>query len=783
MSKKKSKNRLKPVHVHTKISRHDNAVLLEKDIDAETQKTLIDNMAKKYKEVCDNVDFLVKKIRDKVAVLDPIQLLQRSFQLNAFSTLGKTSEYDLGFNDAIHYRMIDYIQNVIVSTPMVSRNEVDEDTWKELFQDVAELYRILSLDYHMVNTAYKIKNDPNYDHEYDKFYVQAQMMWTGVRGNRYMIHEIVHLRDLLMPHDSIFKELFSLSADEFIEGIEKIQNEYIFGLQKIVDSIKEVYEDIKKGDSTDINLEVIQELQKNFLEFGLINVQTITGFPASLLKELSWEEGENTQFFEGEKPGWPLKIMPMQSRPFFAINGVYYCFDYYSLMDNIYRVIRRVILRLKPQYAEDWNAIQKQVTEYLPVQLIKKNWANAVYYKDVYYKSKIGKNEQWCECDGVLFYDDHLIVIEVKAGAFTYTSPTDDFDAFITSIKNLAIKPAEQGRRFLEYMRDSETVEIYDENHNKIYEFSSKKIRHTTICCVSLDSFTTFAAKIGNLIPLGLNVAEPIWSISIDDLRVYTDIIQSPTVFAHFLEYRKNAFSSSKLDLDDELDHLGLYFQFNDYAKHTEKLSEDKSATVMWNGMRQEIDTYYHNLLIREGEVIKPSQPLPPMIKIIIDAIDSKNVSGKCLATKSLLDTDQRTRDALNDGISDRLISQKQKGRMTPLSTTGEVRVTFFCRQPGISLLNSTKIEEFVYTLMNTGSEKNRQAYILDFDESGILTDISFKLYDMNNCPSNLLPHISKKSNELIQSRINSRLKDGKIGRNEMCPCGSGKKYKRCCGK
>jgi len=22
-----------------------------------------------------------------------------------------------------------------------------------------------------------------------------------------------------------------------------------------------------------------------------------------------------------------------------------------------------------------------------------------------------------------------------------------------------------------------------------------------------------------------------------------------------------------------------------------------------------------------------------------------------------------------------------------------------------------------------------------------------------------------------------------KIGRNELCPCGSGKKYKRCCGK
>jgi preprotein translocase subunit SecA len=25
--------------------------------------------------------------------------------------------------------------------------------------------------------------------------------------------------------------------------------------------------------------------------------------------------------------------------------------------------------------------------------------------------------------------------------------------------------------------------------------------------------------------------------------------------------------------------------------------------------------------------------------------------------------------------------------------------------------------------------------------------------------------------------------KDKKIGRNDLCPCGSGKKYKRCCGR
>ena len=27
------------------------------------------------------------------------------------------------------------------------------------------------------------------------------------------------------------------------------------------------------------------------------------------------------------------------------------------------------------------------------------------------------------------------------------------------------------------------------------------------------------------------------------------------------------------------------------------------------------------------------------------------------------------------------------------------------------------------------------------------------------------------------------QINDTKVGRNDMCPCGSGKKYKKCCGR
>ena len=36
---------------------------------------------------------------------------------------------------------------------------------------------------------------------------------------------------------------------------------------------------------------------------------------------------------------------------------------------------------------------------------------------------------------------------------------------------------------------------------------------------------------------------------------------------------------------------------------------------------------------------------------------------------------------------------------------------------------------------------------------------------------------------DLLQNPILPAKADAKVGRNEPCPCGSGKKYKKCCGK
>jgi SWIM/SEC-C metal-binding protein len=36
---------------------------------------------------------------------------------------------------------------------------------------------------------------------------------------------------------------------------------------------------------------------------------------------------------------------------------------------------------------------------------------------------------------------------------------------------------------------------------------------------------------------------------------------------------------------------------------------------------------------------------------------------------------------------------------------------------------------------------------------------------------------------EILLNPVKTKVAEKKVGRNEPCPCGSGKKYKKCCGK
>lgn len=78
-------------------------------------------------------------------------------------------------------------------------------------------------------------------------------------------------------------------------------------------------------------------------------------------------------------------------------------------------------------------------------------------------------------------------------------------------------------------------------------------------------------------------------------------------------------------------------------------------------------------------------------------------------------------------------------------------------------------------TVVNLGFDKE----LLYYNMVGCKADWLYELPVWND----LLTEEKRKELYLNQKKSGTVVKDKKIGRNEPCPCGSGKKYKQCCGR
>ena len=91
------------------------------------------------------------------------------------------------------------------------------------------------------------------------------------------------------------------------------------------------------------------------------------------------------------------------------------------------------------------------------------------------------------------------------------------------------------------------------------------------------------------------------------------------------------------------------------------------------------------------------------------------------------------------------------------------------------SLVNPNPIETMDEdTVVNLGFDKEK----LYYNMVGAKADWLYELPQWDN----LIPADRRKELYLEQKKSNTVVKDKKIGRNDPCPCGSGKKYKKCCG-
>lgn len=762
-------------------------------------------MATSHPRIVKEIDALVSSIASQVARLPPDRLMHRAwweFAAVVIGVRGPANDAD----QAAAMRMIDYVQAVIASIqPTIPyADEVTEDDWTNLSADTKNLFKRLNLEYQMSLTAIRQQQNPTLDLELEEFRYRAETIWVNVRGERFQPHETQALSELITPHSDILFKLFGIDADTLVGELDKILRKLTRGGIEAFAEMKKLQEEAQtrlpelmvETGITDIDL-----LYTKFFEdphvaarhkkaageiagMDLFDVEMITDLPGSLLAELTWSPGEDTEFFApGEFSGWPVRIWPTMKRPFLRLDGRILCFDMFALFDNFYRVLQRTIFRLAPDYKAAWNERQKGVSEQLPFDYLKRLLPGAIVLKPVYYKWKAGSGPpQWHEADGLLMYDDHLMVIEVKAGAFTYTSPATDLPAHIASLENLVRNPARQGARFIAYLESAPEVSVADLGHREIARIRRADFRHVTICALTLDSFTELAARAQHLKKVGVDVgSQPTWVLSIDDLRVYSDLFDNPLTFLHFVEQRMRAAQSELVDLNDEMDHLGLYLEQNNYSQFADELVAANPGHLGFDSFRAPIQKFYA-AVVREENPKLPRQEMPERLMQIIEFLGRSSKEGRAEIVGFLLDADGQYRDEIAAAIERQLQENVELGRPRPLSSHGEHGFTLFVWSPSLPR-DEGLVSRYSPAALAAANETSRLIVELEFAEEGDLLDVHWRHIGLAGMSERAIREARAAGEALRHQRVAIARSKGKIGVNEQCPCGSSKKYKRCHGR
>ncbi len=331
------------------LARFGKLVLMRSQMSDEQFAEMQDMLVERFPEVCREIDKKVLSIADVVKRLPPEELLRRAYWEMAVHHINVKSEIEIDQEGAASLRMVDYIQSVIAAvepSKFVQENVTEED-WQQLTRLVTDLFSQFNSEYQICRSAYARKTDPNYDSDFDEYYFKAQLYWSNIRGNRYLIHQMPFFRSVLSPHNDILVELFGVSSEELLNAIQKLQDSLTFGLDKLKDDVrnfqktttKELEKRIKgmealsEDDLPGIMSQVIEdnaweEWRDDVLGrlhgFDLFDVHKITNLPRALLDELSWSPGQEPYFFaEGDYKGWPLRIWPIFKRPFLKIGNDY----------------------------------------------------------------------------------------------------------------------------------------------------------------------------------------------------------------------------------------------------------------------------------------------------------------------------------------------------------------------------------------------------------------------------------------------------------------------------
>lgn len=568
-------------------------------------------------------------------------------------------------------------------------------------------------------------------------------------GRTYPILVPVILNNLLYTQDSLLKKVYGIDHENVVLGLKKI-SESLFRIGKLVSDKKDV-------------------------PYEMFNVKKVTGWPDEFINDLSWSLGSCTDYSTKDKyANWFNIEMPSKTKPFIKINNDSYFFDLGIVNDCLYRSIQKVIHTKDIKYIEEWKRNQQIASESFGISLLTSVFKDSLYYKNNFYKSSDGKIT---ENDGLIMFNNVLLIVEVKAGSYTPRSVLTDPNSHSIAKSNLINNPLTQCERFINALNKFSKIDIYQDEKLKAKKYTIKKSDFNYIIPISI-----------TLEPLGeIHVMykdsslKSFLSISIADLTIYSMFFNDePVLFIHYLIQRIKEIKVENFVINDELDYLGSYLKnrnFNSMYNNAKNM-----GSIFVDNMHEDIDKCFM-CLNKE-----PSFNILNFIHQFINKAEKSLNRDTLNMLLSILDQDDEFLDNFEKSVSYIINRQSKINKFSTMtvftSSCNFIPIQIFAND--IRNKMSTDKHALLYALAVMEAYNYSKMYYMIIDKNhNNIERVSIRLVDSNTLSEVNMFELETvkghmKYNQQIISFTNSS-SNKKVGRNDLCPCGSGKKYKKCC--
>lgn len=470
---------------------------------------------------------------------------------------------------------------------------------------------------------------------------------------------------------------------------------------------------------------------------------------------------------------------PINAYPIIKLkNDRYILFQYYSLVEALYET-PFYWLSSDKAYINTAMTHRGEFTEEFSFRRLKHVFGQSCVFKNIIVYDN--KSNNVGEIDVLVVFGDRAIVLQAKSKRLTIAARKGNDCSLKHDFKE-AVQVAYNQALSCSSFLINRSYKLLDGNGNEIA--INRNLKEIFPFCVVSDHYPALSFQASQFLEQKpTNIIKPAFVMDIFFLDVATEMLSTPLYFLSYVNRR--TFFSDKILFSNEMAVLAYHLKQNlwvesEYAmKH---IADDFCASL---------DVAM--LVRREGiPGNKTPDGILTMYKTthfgkLIEDIELQNNAATLDLGFLLLKLSSDTIETINGGITKLIELGKDDGKnhdLTLIICEDGSGLTIHCNDN--SLGEAAKLLNRHCELRKYKHKANRWFGICICPKSGRLRFGTNKdyLWSKSDELDNLTKKLRKPQSLKVNRKINFQTKlnhSEKVGRNEKCPCGSGKKYKKCC--